>query len=141
MKLPFNDEEQHTLQTKKGSFKSHTYMKLFWPILRENNKSYFCLQKVRRETSKVEFISRKIAELSLATFLKRILLQSSLRISPFILNKTNEISCLCLRDALRKISMIGFVAGTVTDIAVRNFLKKSSTILNSKDISKSFEIK
>ena len=30
MKLPFTDEEWHTLETKNGSFKSHTYMKNYF---------------------------------------------------------------------------------------------------------------
>ena len=62
--------------------------------------------------------------------------------SPFILNKANEISCLCLRDVLRKISIMVFISGTVTDAAAHNFLKKkSSTIVSWKKFSKSFETK
>ena len=30
MKLPFTDEEWHTLEAKNGSFKSHTYMKNYF---------------------------------------------------------------------------------------------------------------
>ena len=37
--------------------------------------------------------------------------------------------------------MMVFISGTVTDTASRNFLKKSSTLVSSKDFSKSFETK
>ena len=56
-------------------------------------------------------------------------------------NKANEISCLYYRDVLRKIFMMRCISGTVTDLAACNFLKKSSTVVISKDLSKSFEKK
>ena len=38
--------------------------------------------------------------------------------------------------------MMGFISGTVTDTAAPNFfLKKGSTVVSSKDFSKSFETK
>ena len=37
------------------------------------------------------------------------------------LNKSNEISCLCLRNVLRKMSMMRFISGTVTDTGARKF--------------------
>ena len=36
---------------------------------------------------------------------------------------------------------VEFISETVTDTAARNFLKKSSTIVSSKDFSKIFETK
>ena len=89
--------------------------------------------------STVEFISGKVTDTAASNFLETNSTAIVCQNFHIILNKANEISCLW--DVLRKMSMMGFISGTVTDTAPRNFLKKSSTLVSSKDSSKSFETK
>ena len=85
--------------------------------------------------STVEFISGKVTTLLLATFQKRIPLQSSLRISPFILNKANEIYVSKKMSVQRSSFLHKLLSASC------NLLKKSSTVGISKVFSKSFETK
>ena len=89
----------------------------------------------------VEFISGKVTGTAACNFIETNSTAIVCQNFHIYLNKANEISCLCLWDVLRKMSMMGFISGTVTDTAARNFLKKSSTLVSSKDFSKSFETK
>ena len=70
MKLPFTNEEWYTLQTKKRFFEPHIYEKSLWPILKQNKRSCFCLQKVFRKMSTVEFISGKGTDAAACNFLE-----------------------------------------------------------------------
>ena len=61
-----------TLQTKNGSFKSHTCMKsYFGQFWNKIKKSCSCLQKVRRNMSTVELISGKVTDTAACNFLEK----------------------------------------------------------------------
>ena len=73
--------------------------------------------------STVEFSSGKVTDTAACNFLEN---NSTAVISQDFsnfLSKTNEISCFCPRNVLRKMSMMGFISGTVTDTATLKFLK------------------
>ena len=69
MKLPFTDEEWHTLEAKSGSFKSHTYMKnYFGQFWNKIKKVVFVFRKFSGKCPRWSSFLEKLQTLLLATF-------------------------------------------------------------------------
>ena len=115
----------NTLQTKNGSFKIHTYTKsCFDPFWNKIKRLFLSLESSQENVHGGVHFWKSYWHCWLQLFRKEFHCSCLSGFFQCFLNKANEISCLCHRNVLRKMSMMGLISGTITDTAAHNFFKE-----------------